>query len=50
MLSDIIDCINIDCATDNEFQIARKTSLELATDNLQNCIGSLAIFIENNKK
>lgn len=49
LLSDIIDCINIDSATDNKLQINRLARLDIATNNLQDCIESLVLFCDSNK-
>ena len=49
VLADIQDCINIDSATDNCLQITRMTRLNMAINNLQDCIESLAVFCNDNK-
>lgn len=49
VLADITDCINLDSATDNNLQINRLARLDIATNNLQDCIESLVAFCESNK-
>lgn len=50
LLADITDCINIDSATDNSLRIERIARLDIATNNLQDCIESLIVFCNDNKK
>lgn len=51
VLCDIIDCINIDSATDNkELQIERSARLNIAVSDLQSCIESLIVFHDSNKE
>lgn len=48
-LADITNNINLDIATDNKLQINRLLRLEMATNNLQDCIDSLGMFYNDNK-
>lgn len=49
IINDIVDCINIDSITDNDFKIKRQYKLQSVLTDLQSVIENLTEFVNDNK-
>jgi hypothetical protein len=48
-IADMIDCINIDAITDNNYKIKRQYKLQSVLTDLQSCIESITDFCADNR-